>query len=198
MQPLWGCNYDTFRFPFDGGRAGYQHRAHPALGEPMAIASNFESKCSSDFFQKKIISDTEYGSIPQTDANTEKYGRGGVHLGEGLGQGRWAKTRLALSSVSSWKQGSLQDLSLRPNLVWLFSQFSHPISPLHQIPASHPLWLFSDCKVFTSPVCDGLAPIYSCNRLICEEGPVIREVPESTMASQPWEQNATRPWIFIL
>lgn len=26
----------------------------------------------------------------------------------------------------------------------------------------------------------------------------MREVPESTMASQPWEQNATRPWILIL
>lgn len=58
--------------------------------------------------------------------------------------------------------------------------------------------LFSGCIVLTSPVCDGLAPIYSWSFLICEEGPVMREVPESTMASQPWEQNATRPWILIL
>lgn len=79
-----------------------------------------------------------------------------------------------------------------------FQLFSYPRSSLCQIPVSLPLWLFSGCIVFTSPVCDGLAPIYSCNRLICEEGPVIREVPESTMASQPWEQNATQPWIFML
>lgn len=115
-------------------------------------------------------------------------------MGGGLGQqGRQVKTSMALSLVPSWKPGSRRDLSEQ-----FFQLFSHPISSLHQIPVSPPLWLFSGCIVFTSPVCDGLAPIYSCSRLICEEGPVIREVPESTMASQPWEQNATRPWIFML
>lgn len=139
--------------------------------------------------------------MPQTDTpiislhtSTDGYGRGGGHLGGGLEQqGRQVKTSMALSSVLSWKQAFCWDLSEQ-----LFKLFSHPISSLHRIPVSLPFWLFSGYIVFTSPVCDGLAPIYSCNLLICEEGPVIREVPESTMASQPCEQNATRPWIFML
>lgn len=87
MEPLSGCNYNTFPFLFDADRAGHQHRTPPGSGEPTAIAEDIENPL---IFQKKILSDVEYRSIPQTDApiislhtSTDEYGRKGRHLGWG-------------------------------------------------------------------------------------------------------------------
>lgn len=43
----------------------------------------------------------------------------------------------------------------------------------------------SGCRLLTSPWMRGMAPMAFCSALISAEGPVIMDVPVSTMASQP-------------
>lgn len=173
------------------------------LKRVTAVAGDFERKWLENplIFQKKTISDVRYGPIPQTDTPIISLHTSVDKNWRSRGtSGRRARTarQMGPNQHGSELSAVLETrLSLRP--FWTATPFIFPPYELFAPNASFfsslaIFWQFS----FTSPVCDGLAPIYSCNRLICEEGPVIREVPESTMASQPWEQNATRPWIFML
>lgn len=107
-EPLSGCNYDTFPFPFAADGAGRQHQTPPGSSQPTALARDFERKRSSDFAKENSLRCGDRflrltpPSFPYTPALTSTGAEVDIR---DEGWGRWVQTSMALNPVLSWIPG---------------------------------------------------------------------------------------------